>query len=67
MCGDKSAGLYGYVALGPAPSGTIGSSGSSPSDDASVPASTADTSDQAVSSRLSMKLICLEVVGPLSQ
>lgn len=24
-CGDRSAGLYGYVALGPAPSGTQGS------------------------------------------
>ena len=46
QCGSQSAGLFGYIALNKSPSGTIGSSGTTPSN---TPTSAPSSSSQPVS------------------
>lgn len=55
-CGDKDQGLFGYVALGPAPAGTQGGS------ESSSPSQTADASSQpSVSIQFSMSTVATTI------
>lgn len=72
QCGDQSAGLYGYIALGPSPQGTQGGAASSAPSPSASPSQDSDSNNQqqAVSDRISpLKGTATSVVGvvpPLS-
>ena len=54
-CGDQSSGLFGYVALGPSPSGTQGAASSSAASSSAAPSPSSNSpsayADQAVSTQ----------------
>ena len=66
QCGDQSAGLYGYIALGPSPQGTQGGAASSAPSPSASPSqgSNSNNQQQAVSGHLSpLRGIATSVVG----